>query len=239
MAECRPRSGSPRPGDDLFSAPRPKDSSVPSWSKLNPRRLHLPPRLRTPLRSTDGSEKIPSAQVADLRFLQNASRRAGRLREEGRCYYSLGVLYDNAGRWRDAIKCYTQFLRICERCRDAQGEALAYHCLGVDYHFLGKAESDRGSTDSAEEFLMKALGFYQKHLDLVGSVEGRYLTNVNMSRVYAALGDEEECLGRQKLAKGYAQQLQPSRSSAGPADAVLINMDPSEWARSPSEKLMK
>ncbi|KAF4670669.1 hypothetical protein FOZ61_009512 [Perkinsus olseni] len=165
MAECRPRSGSPRPGDDLFSAPRPK---------------------------------------------------------------------------------------ICERCRDAQGEALAYHCLGVDYHFLGKAESDRGSTDSAEEFLMKALGFYQKHLDLVGSVEGRYLTNVNMSRVYAALGDEEECLGRQKyderaftfisesqLAKGYAQQLQPSRSSAGPADAVLINMDPSEWARSPSEKLMK
>lgn len=43
-------------------------------------------------------------------MLAFACKRAGKLKDEGRAYYSIGVLYDNLGKWLKAIEYYEKFL---------------------------------------------------------------------------------------------------------------------------------
>jgi tetratricopeptide (TPR) repeat protein len=71
-------------------------------------------------------------------MLAFACKRAGKTRDEGRAYYSMGVLYDNIGKYEKAIEFYGQFLNVCKSIGDVHGEALAYNCIGVDYQLLAE-----------------------------------------------------------------------------------------------------
>jgi len=42
-------------------------------------------------------------RLKDYEMLAFGCRRAGKVRDEGRSYYSTGVLYDNLGKFKDAI----------------------------------------------------------------------------------------------------------------------------------------
>ncbi len=66
-------------------------------------------------------------------MLAFACRRAGKTRDEGRAYYSMGVLCDNIGKLKDGIANYKKFLNVCKSIGDVHGEALAYNCIGVNY----------------------------------------------------------------------------------------------------------
>ena len=68
--------------------------------------------------------------MKDYAMLAFACKRAGKTRDEARAYYSEGVLCDNLGWYKAAIKCYKQFLAIIG---DHHSEALAYNCIGVSY----------------------------------------------------------------------------------------------------------
>jgi hypothetical protein len=72
-------------------------------------------------------------RLKDYSMLAFACKRAGKTRDEGRSYYSQGVLADNLGKHKQAITFYKQFLTVCKMIGDSHGEALSYNCIGVDY----------------------------------------------------------------------------------------------------------
>ena len=49
-------------------------------------------------------------RLKDYDILAFACKRAGKSRDEGRAYYSTGVLYDNLGKFKMAIDQYKKFL---------------------------------------------------------------------------------------------------------------------------------
>ena len=79
-------------------------------------------------------------RLKDYEILAFACKRAGKSRDEGRSYYSTGVLKDNLGKFKEAIAEYQKFLQVCRAIGDVHGEALAYNCIGVDYMKLGEID---------------------------------------------------------------------------------------------------
>ena len=90
---------------------------------------------------TDSYNRIAAQKrLKDYEILAFACKRAGKSRDEGRSYYSTGVLFDNLGKFKDAIGQYQKFLQVCRAIGDVHGEALAYNCIGVDFMKLGEIE---------------------------------------------------------------------------------------------------
>ncbi|CAD7940270.1 unnamed protein product [Amoebophrya sp. A25] len=118
-------------------------------------RVKLPTYLNTPERKDDTSECSPEEKyvmmrkIGDLELLLHACRRSGKLREEGRCCFSLAVLHDNMKEYGKGVKYYTDFLKICRDCDDKQGQALAYHSLAASHQVLGQTNSSGGGSSSS------------------------------------------------------------------------------------------
>ena len=54
---------------------------------------------------TDSYNRIAATKkLKDYDILSFACKRAGKSRDEGRAYYSTGVLYDNLGKYKEAIE---------------------------------------------------------------------------------------------------------------------------------------
>lgn len=91
----------------------------------------------------------------------------------------MGVLYDNMGKYKQALNYYRQFLAICKSIGDTHGEALAYNCLGVDFQMLG----DLGE----EGMYQKAIEAHSKHRDLADNA-GKFIAHVNLGIVFDKMG---------------------------------------------------
>lgn len=108
-------------------------------------------------------------------------RRAGKVRDEGRAYYSIGVLYDNIKKYKKAIEYYKKFLQVCKSINDNHGEALAYNCIGVDYQLIGEADST---------YIQKAIEYHSIHEQLA-DVNGKFLAAINLGICYDRLEDQK------------------------------------------------
>lgn len=93
-------------------------------------------------------------RLKDYEMLAFGCRRAGKVRDEGRAYYSIGVLYDNIKKYKKAIEYYQKFLQVCKSINDSHGEALAYNCIGVNYQLIGEADST---------YIQKAIEYHSIH----------------------------------------------------------------------------
>ena len=96
-------------------------------------------------------------RLKDYDILAFACRRAGKSRDEGRAYYSTGVLYDNLGKYKLAVDQYKKFLQVCKAIGDVHGEALAYNCIGVDYMKMGENDS---------QFYRDAIDYHTRHKEV-------------------------------------------------------------------------
>ena len=107
---------------------------------------------------TDSYNRIAAQKrLKDYEILAFACKRAGKSRDEGRSYYSTGVLYDNLGKFKDAIAQYQKFLQVCRAIGDVHGEALAYNCIGVDYMKLGEIDPI---------YMNDAIQYHMKHKEI-------------------------------------------------------------------------
>ena len=111
-------------------------------------------------------------------------RRAGKIRDEGRAYYSIGVLYDNIKKYKKGIEYYQKFLQVCKSISDSHGEALAYNCIGVDYQLLGEKDP---------EMTQKAIEFHTLHENLA-DVNGKFLASINLGLCFDRLGDSKKSI---------------------------------------------
>lgn len=216
------------PSGGLPSDPRATDRGP---GILQPQRIELPHFLNTPARKPDNQllrpeEKTQAVRkIKDLELLTFACRRARKLREEGRAHFSLAVLRDNLAQYTKGIESYNEFLRVCKECNDAQGCALAYHCIAVDYQLLGggAGASPSDGSDAASkspkgeakvgtevvikpELLRKAVHFHNKHRENSDSV-GKFVAHLNMGLAYAQLGEKEAATVNHQYALRYALQL--------------------------------
>lgn len=186
---------------------------------LRPQRIELPTYLHTPARRPDGEpisdqeRTMALKKVQDLELLTRSCKRANKTREEGRAYFSLGVLRDNMGQHHKAIESYNHFLRVCKEVNDNQGCGLAYHCIGVNHQLLaGGAGSPGSGTPGYEgeevkpEQLRKAIFYHNKHREGADSV-GKFVAHLNMGLAYALLGEKEASTVNHQYALRYALQL--------------------------------
>ena len=130
-------------------------------------------------------------------MLAFACKRAGKHRDEGRAYYSEGVLWDNLRKYRTAINFYKKFLEICKSIGDTHGEALAYNWIGVDFQQL--AETDN-------KYFKKAIDYHLKHKE-IADTSGKFLAHVNLGIIYNQLGDQEKSNINHQFALRYAVQM--------------------------------
>jgi len=138
-----------------------------------------------------------SKRLKDYNMLAFACKRAGKHRDEGRAYYSEGVLCDNLGKYKTAISFYKKFLEVCIAIGDTHGEALAYNCIGVDYQQLAESDSI---------FYKKAIEMHLKHKE-ISDTSGKFLSHVNLGIIYNQLGDQEKSNINHQFALRYAVQM--------------------------------
>ncbi|CAG9323805.1 unnamed protein product [Blepharisma stoltei] len=149
-------------------------------------------------------------RLKDYNMLAFACKRAGKTRDEGRAYYSIGVLYDNLGQLKKAISAYTQFLNVCQSIGDVHGEALANNCIGVDYTKMAEAEPNNN------ELWQEAINYHMKHKE-IADVPGKFLAHINLGLIYNKLGDNERAAINHQFALRYAIQMS---SVAGQSVAI-------------------
>ncbi|CAG9314723.1 unnamed protein product [Blepharisma stoltei] len=149
-------------------------------------------------------------RLKDYNMLAFACKRAGKTRDEGRAYYSIGVLYDNLGQYKKAISSYTQFLNVCQSIGDVHGEALANNCIGVDYTKMAEAEPGNNA------LWQEAINYHMKHKD-IADVPGKFLAHINLGIIYSKLGDNERAAINHQFALRYAIQMS---SVAGQSVAI-------------------
>lgn len=147
-------------------------------------------------------------RLKDYNILAFACKRAGKSRDEGRAYYSTGVLYDNLGKYKQAIEQYKKFLQVCKAIGDVHGEALSYNCIGVDYMKLGETDKP--------DFYKEAIEFHNKHKE-IADVAGKFLAHINLGIIYNNVGDHEKATINHHFALRYAVQMS---SVAGQSVAI-------------------
>ena len=125
-----------------------------------------------------------SSRARDYAMLSEACNRAGKPRDEGRAYYSRGVLLDNLGKYQEAIKEYSKFMALCREIGDTHGEALSYNRIGVDYMKIG-------DTTNIESNYKRSLLYHEKHKN-IADVAGKFLAHINLGIVYNILGEYEQ-----------------------------------------------
>lgn len=130
-------------------------------------------------------------------MLAFACKRAGKTRDEGRAYYSEGVLFDNLGKYNQAIQMYKKFLHVCKAIGDVHGEALSYNCIGVDYQKLAESEP---------KHWQGAIAHHLKHKEIADTA-GKFLAHINLGIIYNAMGDQEKSNINHQFALRYAVQM--------------------------------
>jgi tetratricopeptide (TPR) repeat protein len=131
-------------------------------------------------------------QVADLKMLADSASRAGDLGAAMRLYHKMGVIYDNAERYDDAVKMYEQYLQLCQNTKDLAGEQLAYNCLGIDYYKLGNLDL--------------ALTMHTKHLEAADPA-GKFVAHSNLGLCYHNLKMNEHASIHHQHAIEWATRL--------------------------------
>jgi len=154
-----------------FNTPQRAGFSMPEYFPR--RRSLLPVDI-----SVDIEERLRiRKRLKDYQLLGQACKRGKKTRDEGRAYYSIGVLLDNIGALAKAIRYYERFLEICKSMSDKHGEALAYNCLGVNYQLLAPTN---------KSYYEKATKYHIMH-EGTSDLHGKFIANINLGLLHADL----------------------------------------------------
>ena len=130
-------------------------------------------------------------------MLAFACKRADRPRNEGRAYYSSGVLHDNLGQYQKAIKCYKKFLSVCQRIGDTHGISLSYNCIGVAYQKLAENNPD---------LYPIAIDYHKQHFQS-SDLKGKFISSLNLGLIYDSIGNKDKAIAYSHEALGYAVKI--------------------------------
>lgn len=167
-----------------------------AWEQPPPPKTN---RRAVPMHKTTQMTTFLSAnrRLKDYELLAFACRRAGKQRDEGRAYFSMGILHDNLGKWDQAIEAYRRFLQVCKQIGDLHGEGLAYNCIGVDYQLLSEEKPDK---------LPSAIEYHKKHEE-ISDVNGKFLANINLGLCYDKMQDHRLSLFHYQNALKFAIKM--------------------------------
>jgi len=204
-----------RGADNFQKVNSPQRIELPIYFNT-PRRFDLSPKMKQRTQSVDIGPKSEMAntialkssdptrivnskrRLKDYGILAFACKRAGKLRDEGRSYYSMGVLCDNVGKFHEGIAHYQKFLDICKKIGDQHGEALAYNCIAVNYQYLGEHANVK--------YYEEAIQYHNKHKELA-DIAGKFIAHVNLGIIYEKMGNQERSSINHQFALRYAVQM--------------------------------
>jgi tetratricopeptide (TPR) repeat protein len=183
--------------------PRPARDELILLNAFKPNSLAAAKKLRDGFAAGQGvPDKIPLIEppgsteydaqtrtaLKDFEELAFSSKRAGKKDVEASAYVSLGVIYDNQGKFLKAIEQYKLYLEICEELNDPSGAACASNCLTVNYMLLASPPSDAGTingtihSSKTVEYLNRAVFYSSRHLEIGPDSGGRFVANTNLGK---------------------------------------------------------
>ncbi len=116
---------------------------------------------------------------------------------------SLGNLYRNVGRYRDAIIFYQQFLEIARELKDRKREAVSLGNLGSAYQSLGEYQ--------------RAIAFYQQSLEIdreIGNRRGEASSDAGITNIYKSLGEYQRAISFYQQWLDIAREIGDRRGEA-------------------------
>lgn len=131
-------------------------------------------------------------RIADLRILADSSSRMGKGEQTMQACYHMGVVFDNQGKFEDAMKSYRQMLSLAVSAQNHQVEALACNCLGIDLFKLGQFEL--------------AVRYHNKHLELADQRD-RMVAHTNLGIAFQAMGMHEHAAVHHQHAVEHANRM--------------------------------
>jgi tetratricopeptide (TPR) repeat protein len=149
-------------------------------------------RARAHMSKAERGPKDHRNQIADLMVLAESASRCGNVHQALQAYHKMGVVLDNQGMHAEAMTKYKKLLSLCLSSRNAQGEALAYNCLGIDAFKLGMHDD--------------AIQYHNKHLELADHT-GRLIAHTNLGIVFQAMGLAEHAAIHHQHAIEYANRM--------------------------------
>eukprot|EP00931_Biecheleriopsis_adriatica_P066586 TRINITY_DN40908_c0_g1_i1.p1 TRINITY_DN40908_c0_g1~~TRINITY_DN40908_c0_g1_i1.p1 ORF type:complete len:465 (+),score=94.15 TRINITY_DN40908_c0_g1_i1:135-1397(+) len=166
--------------------------STQALTKEQPMPANYVRRIRRKAQQSRNTAFDYRQQIADLKMLADSASRSGNVYQALQAYHKMGVVYDNQGMYSEAIQKYKQFLALCITSKNAQGEALAYNCLGIDCFKTGQHD--------------EAIQYHNKHLELADST-GRLIAHTNLGIVFQAMGLAEHAAIHHQHAIEYANRM--------------------------------
>jgi len=131
-------------------------------------------------------------RIADLRILADSSSRMGKGEQTMQACYHMGVVFDNQGKFEDAVKNYRQMLSLAVSAQNHQVEALACNCLGIDLFKMGQFEL--------------AVRYHNKHLELADQRD-RMVAHTNLGIAFQAMGMHEHAAVHHQHAVDHANRM--------------------------------
>jgi tetratricopeptide (TPR) repeat protein len=138
---------------------------------------------------------VYKTQIRDYTTLAFSMKRAGNTEAEAAAYFCVGVTYDNMGKYEDAVKGYSKFLKLSKEIDDKVGECLAYNCMGMckmnsatPPNESTPYESGVELTEEQVNFINSAVKYHQMHLESSDD-GGRFVANSNLGLCAGLLED--------------------------------------------------
>lgn len=138
-------------------------------------------------------------RVLAMKYAQQALKEAERLdsaRLIGISHNAIGNVYQNTGKYREAIETHRKALNIQEKINDAHGMGISYSGIGLVYDLIG--EDSLGL-----KYQLKALELSKK----VRDTKGEAIAYNNIGILYSELGDDSKSFEFFKKALTIYQEL--------------------------------
>ena len=169
-------------------------------------------RCEAQIRSHTESRATYRNASADYSLLAFSSRRAGRSTAEATAHLAQGIMADNVGEHRRAIKAYDKVLKLARAHGDEGLAALALNYAGVNRILMASAASGVGG-EEGEQLLREAIRVHSEHLR-VADDGGHFVAHSNLGLCLGMLGRHGEAAHNQQEALRTAIRIQSVHAQA-------------------------
>lgn len=173
-------------------------------------------------------------KLADYNMLVESLRRQKDTRldkEEARMLLCKAILHDNAQEYRKAIECYKEYLILCIKNEDKEGEATAYNfiaCSLQEEQDLKLADTLEISSAASIQY-EKAEEYHKLHVDNA-NLDGKFVAYTNLGLLYANLGKwTDAAVSHQSALKCATLTERPDRQGVAVGNLGFTLFRQKEW----------
>ncbi|KAH7301001.1 hypothetical protein KP509_23G007300 [Ceratopteris richardii] len=173
-------------------------------------------------------------KLADYNMLVESLRRQRDARmdkEAARMLLCKGIIHDNAQEFAKAVESYKEYLILCIKNGDKEGEAIAYNfiaCSLQEEQDLKLADTQEISSSAAIQY-EKAEEYHKLHTEVANN-DGKFVAYTNLGLLYANMGRWTDAAVSHQMALKFATLTErPDRQGVAVGNLGFMLFRQKEW----------